>query len=69
MKLLKKCREIWKNDELLVGVHSDESCESYKRLPIMNMKYRIQSIKEFGIYDEIIENALKKLGNFMKNII
>lgn len=57
MKLLKKCRETWKNNELLIGIHSDESCESFKRLPIMNMKCRIQSIKEFGIYDEIIENA------------
>ena len=41
MKLLKKCRENWKNDELLVGVHSDQSCETYKRLPIMNMECRI----------------------------
>ena len=38
------------NDELIIGIHSDKTCESYKRLPIMKMTDRILSVKEFGIY-------------------
>ena len=34
MILLKKCKKLYKNCYLVVGVHSDEDCIPYKRKPL-----------------------------------
>ena len=47
----------FKDCELIVGVHSDEDCESYKRVPILTMKERIKYIEEFEIANKIIDKA------------
>ncbi len=52
---LKQCKEM--GDYLIVGVHSDEVVNSYKRIPIMNMVQRINVIKSCKYVDEVIENA------------
>ena len=57
MILLKKIKKKFKGCELIVGVHSDEDCESYKRVPILTMKERIKYIEEFGIANKIIDKA------------
>ena len=58
MILLKKCRELYPNDILIVGIHTDEECAQYKRRPILTYEERERSIREFGIPDEIIECPL-----------
>lgn len=67
MILLKKCKKLYKNCYLVVGVHSDEDCIPYKRKPVLTMKERIKYIEEFGIADKIIDNApLIETADFYK---
>ena len=42
---------------LLVGIHSDETVESYKRTPILTMKERIASVAGCRYVDEVVPNA------------
>jgi len=44
-------------DDLLVGIHADETVESYKRTPILSMKERIASVEGCRYVDEVIPNA------------
>ena len=44
-------------DFLLVGVHADETVESYKRTPILSMKERIASVEGCRYADEVVANA------------
>lgn len=44
-------------DFLLVGVHADETVESYKRLPILSMEERIASVEGCRYVDEVVPNA------------
>ncbi|MBT3995582.1 MAG: adenylyltransferase/cytidyltransferase family protein [Chloroflexi bacterium] len=44
-------------DFLLVGVHADETVESYKRTPILSMKERIASVEGCRYADEVVPNA------------
>ena len=44
-------------DFLLVGIHADETVESYKRTPILTMKERIASVQGCRYVDEVIPNA------------
>lgn len=58
MKLFEKISEsfeypIW----LIVGVHSDETVRGYKRDPIINEKFRVNSVKLCKYVDEVWENA------------
>lgn len=52
---LKQCKEM--GDYLIVGVHSDEVVNSYKRIPIMNMEQRINVIKSCKYVDQVVEDA------------
>ena len=52
---LKQCKE--HGDILVVGVHSDDAVESYKRVPVMSMSERIKVIEACRYVDEVIENA------------
>jgi len=50
-------RAIKEGDYLIVGIHSDKTCESYKRLPIMTMKERIKVVSSCKYVDEVISDA------------
>lgn len=52
---LEQAREY--GDTLVVGVHSDETVASYKRLPIMTMEERIASVRTCRFVDEVIADA------------
>ena len=57
MKLINECKKKFPNDSILIGVHNDIDCKSYKRKPVMTMKERVLTIKESGMVDNILENA------------
>ena len=44
-------------DFLLVGIHADETVESYKRKPILTMEERVASVEGCRYVDEVIPNA------------
>ena len=44
-------------DYLLVGVHSDEVVQSYKRPPIFSMEERIASVVGCRYVDDVVPNA------------
>ena len=48
-------------DFLLVGVHSDETVESYKRSPILSMDERVASVAGCRYVDEVVPNAPLKI--------
>lgn len=43
--------------ELIVGVHSDEECKSYKREPILNEDIRCETVEHCKYVDKVIKNA------------
>jgi cytidyltransferase-like protein len=55
VKYLKACKEL--SDVLIVGIHSDDVIESYKRQPIMNMEDRIAVVDACRYVDKVIPNA------------
>jgi len=55
VELLKNAKAL--GDYLIVGVHSDEACASYKRKPVMNMRERISVIRACKYVDEVVEDA------------
>ena len=42
---------------LIVGIHSDEVVEGYKRSPIMTMKERVDTVSSCRYVDEVVPNA------------
>jgi cytidyltransferase-like protein len=44
-------------DYLLVGIHADETVESYKRRPILSMEERIASVEGCKYVDQVVPNA------------
>lgn len=44
-------------DYVMIGVHSDEVVESYKRRPVMSMEERIACVAGCRYVDEVIPNA------------
>ena len=55
MAFLEKARAL--GDYLLVGIHSDEALESYKREHILTMQERVASVTGCRWVDEVIPNA------------
>jgi cytidyltransferase-like protein len=55
VEFLKSAKEL--GSFLKVGIHSDETVESYKRKPICNMDERIKVVRACKYVDEVIENA------------
>lgn len=55
LNLLKKAKSM--GDYLIVGIHSDEQIESYKRSPIFNEKDRYEIMRSCIYVDEVIESA------------
>jgi cytidyltransferase-like protein len=55
---LRKIYELKKDgDKLYVGIHNDETVQSYKRLPILTMDERIKVISSCKYIDRIIPDA------------
>lgn len=52
VSVLKKAKEF--GDYLIVGVHSDEDVESYKRTPIISCEQRCEIIRNIKCVDEVI---------------
>ena len=52
---LKQANEI--GDYLIVGIHSDETVQNYKRSPIMTMEERISVVASCRYVDEVIPDA------------
>ena len=55
VNFLKQASEI--GDYLIVGIHSDETVQNYKRSPIMTMEERISVVASCRYVDEVIPNA------------
>ena len=55
VEFLKKARTF--GDQLLVGVHADDTVESYKRRPILTMEERVASVAGCRYVDEVLPNA------------
>ena len=55
MNFLRVARE--HGDYLLVGIHSDEVAEDYKRKPILSMDERVASVAGCRYVDEVIPDA------------
>ena len=67
LESLKKCKNIYENVTLLVGVVSDEDATLYKRKPIINFEDRIEIVRSIKYVDEIIEKCpLVITENFIK---
>ena len=52
---LEKAKKL--GNKLIVGIHSNETIESYKRTPVCTMKERSELVKAIKWVDEIIEDA------------
>ena len=52
---LKQARQY--GNQLIVGIHSDEVVEGYKRSPIMSMKERVDTVSSCRYVDEVVPNA------------
>ena len=55
VEFLKQARAL--GDYLLVGVHSDDVLESYKRRPVLTMEERVASVAGCRHVDEVLPNA------------
>jgi len=57
LRLIKKCSKIF--DEVVVGVHSDETVLQYKGVkPVIPYEHRVEMIKSCKFVDEVIEAPL-----------
>ncbi len=57
VELLKKAKATTENTHLIVGIHSDEDCVSYKRKPLFSMEDRVEIVRACKYVDEVIPNA------------
>ena len=55
LNLIKRAKEM--GDYLIVGIHSDEDIEKYKRLPIIPEQDRYEIVKSCKYVDEVIINV------------
>ena len=52
LESIKKCLEF--GDEVIIGVVSDKDTQSYKRLPVINERDRVEIIKSLKYVSEVI---------------
>lgn len=58
MKLFEKISKSFDHPiHLIVGVHSDKTCEGYKREPILNEKFRVETVKLCKYVNEVWPDA------------
>ena len=55
VRMLKKAKA--NCDYLIAGIHDDETVESYKRTPIMNMSERIEVVEACKYTDQVISST------------
>jgi glycerol-3-phosphate cytidylyltransferase len=55
VEFLRRAREL--GDELVVGIHSDATVESYKRAPVMTMPERVRVVEACRYVDEVVPDA------------
>lgn len=68
LNLFKKAKLLDTDVYLIVGIHSDESVESYKRVPIIKQEQRYEIVRSCRLVNEVIENApLVITENFLKD--
>ena len=67
IRFIKKAKEL--GDNLVVGLHSDETMQSYKRKPVMTFKERKELLESVKYIDEIIDNApTNPNGEYLKKL-
>ena len=55
VELLRKAKEL--GTKLIVGVHNDDTVQSYKRRPVLTMKERIAVVEVCKYVDQVVPNA------------
>ena len=55
VEFLRRAREL--GDELVVGIHSDETVAGYKRAPVMTMAERVRVVAACRHVDEVVPDA------------
>ena len=56
-------------DYLIVGIHSDKTCEGYKRKPVQSMEHRCEIISAIKGVDLVIPNAMLEPDDYyLKNL-
>lgn len=55
VNILKNAKSL--GDTLIVGIHSDEVVQSYKRNPILSMEERISVVESCRYVDRVVPNA------------
>ena len=61
LRLIKRAKQ--KCDYLIVGIHSDEDVERYKRKPIISHEQRCEIVESCKYVDEVIPNAPLVIDN------
>ena len=61
--MYEKCVLLANGDEIkmIIGIHNDDTIESYKRTPIMTMEERCRSIKYHSRVSQVVPNAPLKV--------
>jgi cytidyltransferase-like protein len=57
IEFLKAAKHLFADTTLVVGIHSDETCTQYKRIPIISMEDRIEIVQACRYVDEVIPDA------------
>ena len=57
LEFLRKIKTMYPCSYLIIGIHSDESVESYKRKPIFSMDDRAAIVEACKFVDEVIKDA------------
>lgn len=55
VEMLRRARML--GDELVVGIHSDDTCADYKRRPVLTMAERVAVVAACRYVDEVVEDA------------
>lgn len=63
---LRQCQGVAENVHLIVGIHSDETIESYKRASVCTMDERVGVVEACSFVDTVLSNApLRVTAEFM----
>lgn len=57
VRFLKRIKDKYPNDNLIVGIHHDNEVEDYKRIPIMSLNERVEVVEACKYVDKVIPNA------------
>ncbi len=57
VSFLKQAKSLHEDGYLVVGLHSDETIQGYKRLPVCTLAERVVVVEACKYVDEVIQNA------------